>query len=93
MPQHPGEAEIKLANMSDEEVETIAVALDKLGIADKIEAIYKVSQQIFSYAIDFMKKIGVLNEFVDTLDPLDEEIFMQIFTLRPKKYGGNPFET
>lgn len=81
-----------LENLSDEDFEKIAFQLDKLGITDRIESSYRVSARVLGYAVDFMKKLGVLNEFVLCLPYMESKVFVEMFKQRPKMYGGNPFE-
>ena len=81
-----------LGALSDEDYIEIARHLDELGITDEIESIYRVSGRILGYGVDFMKKIGVLSEFVQYLPHLEGEVFVEMYKQRPKMYGGNPFE-
>ena len=46
---------------------------------------------ILSDVVDFLKKLGVLDEFVVTLNNFDKEFFIALFESRPKICGGNPF--
>lgn len=47
---------------------------------------------ILGDAIDFIKKLGALSEFTETL-PVPYRIFLfALFEIRPKELGGNPFE-
>ena len=81
-----------LGELTDEDYVKIAVKLDDLGITDKIESIYRFSGRLLGYAVDFMKELGLLSEFVQHLPLLDGEVFVEMYKARPKMYGGNPFE-
>jgi hypothetical protein len=81
-----------IGELSDKDYAKIAIKLDDLGITDKIESIYRVSGRLLSYAVDFMKDLGLLSEFVQTLPLLDGEVFVEMYKARPKMYGGNPFD-
>ena len=92
MPEHTSKIEAEVVRLSDKEFELLAIKLDELGFTDKIEDTYKAGQKIFGHAVDFMKKIGVLNEFKDSLDLAEKTFFIMFFSNRPKAYGGNPFD-
>ena len=81
-----------LEDLTDEDYIKIARHLDELGITDNINEIYRVSGRILGYGVDFMKKIGVLSEFVRYLPHLESEVFVEMYKQRPKMYGGNPFD-
>lgn len=81
-----------IGELSDKDYVKIAIKLDDLGITDSIDAIYRTSGRILGYAVDFMKKIGVLSEFVRYLPELEGEVFVEMYKQRPKMYGGNPFD-
>lgn len=90
MPDNTEKAIMK--NLSDRDYEKIAAKLDELGITETLDNIYRVSGRILGYAVDFMKDLGLLNEFVLSLPPLDGKMFVEMFKARPKMYGGNPFD-
>lgn len=90
MPVNTKEAGLK--TLSDADYARLAKELDDLGITDKIDASFRFSSRILGCAVDFMKNIGVLNEFAQSLSGYDKLTFIEMFTNRPKIYGGNPFE-
>lgn len=92
MPKYSDKTIKRLNNMTEEECKFIVMELDELGVADKINEIFKVSGNLLSSAVDFMKRIGVLDDFTNSLDEDYKEAFVRIFTLRPKYCGGNPFD-
>ncbi|BDI54922.1 MAG: hypothetical protein [Thorarchaeia virus VerdaV2] len=47
---------------------------------------------LFTFAIDFMKRIGVLSEFMNTLKPIEQGFVRGLVKCRPKELGENPFD-
>ena len=66
------------------------VNLEKLDIRNYI-ANSITAGGILSNAVDFLKKLGALKEFTETLNLFDKKFFIALFEERPKDLGGNPF--
>lgn len=86
MPEYTGEAEIKI-NTPDLIKTLIDAGVPKLFMDNSL-----TSGIILGDAIDFIKKLGALNEFMKTLSVSDGAFLYGLFKIRPKELGGNPFD-
>lgn len=84
MPVNAGEIKVKLASLMGGEV-TIP------NLSRYIENTLTAGD-ILSAAADFMKKLGVLEEFMETLNVFVREFFEALFKSRPEHLGGNLFD-
>lgn len=50
-----------------------------------------IAGSILNDTVDFLKKLGALDEFVKTLNIPDKEFLIALLESRPKICGGNPF--
>lgn len=87
MPEHPGKIEISIKD-SEELIQKLIDA----GIPEKFMANSISSGMILSLAIDFIKKLGALMEFMKTLSIADGAFLHGLFKIRPKELGDNQFD-
>ena len=84
MPKHTEETKIESMN-------SIA-SLIKAGVPENFMYNSITSGRILSDAVDFIKKLGALTEFMESLKVNDRLFLLNLFKIRPKYLGGNPFE-
>lgn len=84
MPKHTEETKI-------ESMDLIA-SLIKAGVPENFMYNSLTSGRILTDAVDFIKKLGALTEFMRSLKVDDRLFLLSLFKIRPKELGGNPFD-